>query len=48
MSDHAIMLIVSVVGFSLQIAGLIWAHRHSVNMLRESQRLTRAALLGRE
>lgn len=42
MSDHAIMLIVSVVGFTIQIIGLVWAERTLGNMLRESQRLTRA------
>jgi len=38
MSDHAIIAALAVVGFTIQISGLIVLAR----MLRESQRLTRA------
>ena len=38
MSDHALMIAISVVGFTIQVLGLVALGR----MLRESQRLTRA------
>ena len=38
MSEHVILGATAIVGFTMQIAGLVWMHR----MLRESQRMTRA------
>ena len=42
MSDHAILGLIAVGGFTLQIAGVVFLGVYLGGMLRESQRLTRA------
>ena len=42
MSDHAILGTIAVVGFTIQIAGLVWMYLIFREMRRESRQMTRA------